>query len=232
MDDEKKEALEPSPREPSGPGPERWERKTSRFWTVVEEVVEKFLWNTRFVIMLGVFGLLMSSMIIFMMGIIETFNLMGTFLGHLVHHGPHFDTIYNDLIVSIITTVDDFLLGTVLLIFGLGTYDLFISRLDPAIHQEDVRPDWMVFGSLEELKSVLGKIVLMILTINFLKWSLKLDAPDPADRIEPISLLWYGAGVALVSLALKWAHAGHDIEGTTLASMRDKHERTIGSDHH
>ena len=61
--------------------------------------------------------------------------------------------------------------------------------------------------TLEELKAVLGKVVLMILTINFLKYSTKFQY-DTA-----LSLLYLGAGIALVSLALRLTR-GHDIDKT------------------
>jgi len=147
--------------------------------------------------------------VVFILGILETCSLTLLFIDNIVNHGIHFEEkVYNDIIIMIITTVDDFLLGIVLLIFGLGTYDLFISRIDPAQEQQDLRPDWLVFNSLDELKSVLGKVVLMILTITFLKFVVNM-AFD-----EPIELLYLGGGIALVSLALKLSH-GKDIAETT-----------------
>jgi uncharacterized membrane protein YqhA len=130
-----------------------------------------------------VIGLLVSSCLIFFVGAIETGNLVVLMVKHVIGHGLHFDSaIYNKIIVHIIMTVDDFLLGTVLLIFGLGTYDLFISRIEIAEETAQSsnirRPDWLKFKSLEELKSILGKVVLMILTINFLKFVVNSDFQD------------------------------------------------------
>jgi len=176
-----------------------------------EHVLEKFLWNFRVIILLGVLGLLVGSLVIFIMGIIETYHLANIFVSHIIHHGTHIDEeLYNTIIVQIITTVDDFLLGIVLLIFGLGTYDLFISRINPAEVQDDIRPNWLVFESLDELKSVLGKVVLMILIINFLKIVVN------TSFAEPIHLLYLGGGIALAALALKWSHTEKDIDRTTM----------------
>ncbi len=123
--------------------------------------------------------------------------------------------IYNELIMAVIKTVDDFLVGIVLLIFGLGSYDLFVSRIDPARDQTDIRPDWLVFGSLEELKSVLGKVVLMILTITFLQVCVNMKFSTPLD------LVYLGAGIAFVSLGLRLTH-GKDINKTTAASIKSE----------
>ncbi|MBN1883443.1 MAG: YqhA family protein [Deltaproteobacteria bacterium] len=176
-----------------------------------ERLLEKFLWNFRVIILLGVLGLLIGSLVIFIMGIIETYHLTNMFITHIIHHGTHIDeNLYNTIIIQIITTVDDFLLGIVLLIFGLGTYDLFISRINPAEVQDDIRPNWLVFESLDELKSVLGKVVLMILIINFLKIVVNTSFE------EPIHLLYLGGGIALAAVALKWSHTEKDIDRTTM----------------
>jgi uncharacterized membrane protein YqhA len=134
--------------------------------------------------------------------------------GHLAHDPAAGLLTYNEMIMGLITVVDDFLIGIVLLIFGLGSYDLFISRIDAALEQGDIRPDWLVFGSLDELKSVLGKVVLMILVINFLRLTIETTFEGP------LHLVYLGAGIALVSLGLKLTH-GKDIE-MTKAVMRVK----------
>jgi len=193
---------------------------------VAESVIESFLWNFRLIIVLGVIGLIVCSTVVFVMGILETYNVVVHLVSHIYHNGLHFHEIYNDVIVGVITIVDDFLLGIVLLIFSLGTYDLFISRIDPAEEQDDIRPDWLVFNSLEELKSVLGKVVLMIMIINFLKYTVNIPLEKPLD------LLYLGGGIALIALSMKWSH-GKDIDHSTIADrMKKKLEEKIeGSDH-
>ena len=172
----------------------------SQLSIAVERTFEKALWYSRFVIVLGVLGLLMASAIVFVLGMIETTSLVGEFSatlwsnhGHLAKDSGRGLLTYDDLIIRVITVVDDFLVGIVLLIFGLGSYDLFISRIDPASRlRADIRPDWLVFGSLEELKGVLGKVVLMILTITFLQVS----RSTCLSRLRSISSI-LAAGIAL-----------------------------------
>lgn len=186
----------------------------------LEFIFEHFLWYFRLVIILGVVGLLLSASVMFIVGALETLHLVSDFVKTMVANHGHFVTAptsglltYNDVIMQVITVVDDFLVGIVLLIFGLGSYDLFISRIDPALTQSDIRPDWLIFTSLDELKAVLGKVVLMILTINFLRFSIELRVS------EPLHLLYLGGGIALVSLALKFSH-GKDINRSTAESRQ------------
>jgi len=209
-------------------------RRRSGFLSAAETAFEHFLWHFRVVIVLGVIGLVTGSCIVFFYGIVETAHLLVSFVktmwlegGHLADDPATGLLTYNAMIMGLITVVDDFLIGIVLLIFGLGSYDLFISRIDAALEQGDIRPDWLVFGSLEELKSVLGKVVLMILIINFLRLTIE-------TKFEgPLHLVYLGAGIALVSLGLKLTH-GKDIE-MTKAVLRvkrdhaeDEHEKPNG----
>ncbi|MEM7111258.1 MAG: YqhA family protein [Chloroflexota bacterium] len=213
--------------------------------TFVERAIEALLWNFRYVVVLTVIGLLISCLVIILIGLAEVINVTGEFITHFFEHGLHFEPIYSTVLLGVITAVDDFLLGVVLLIFGLGTYDLFISHIDPAESQSDLRPDWLVFGSIDELKSVLGKVILMIMAINFLKFVIRIEHSP-----EPLSMLYIGGGIALIALALKWGHEdgghsehAHDIARTTMESRMARkqgvpapqggdHGDSHGSGHH
>ena len=208
-------------------------RRKNKLIELLESCIENFLWNFRLIIILGVIGLLICSAVIFTLGIIETVSIAIDFVANIGGHGlqvhdyapiheqhaavkeivAHTPIAHSDnIIVGIITVVDDFLLGIVLLIFGLGTYDLFISRIDPAEEQEDIRPDWLVFSSLDELKSVLGKVVLMIMIISFLKFVVNIGGTFK----EPVHILYLGLSIAFIALALKWSHS-KDINKSTMA---------------
>ena len=185
----------------------------------IEHIFEQFLWYFRLVIVLGVVGLLLGSSVVFILGILETSHLVVNFFTTLWKNDLHLPVesglglmTYNDLILSVIKIVDDFLVGIVLLIFGLGSYDLFVSRIDP--HATKMTSDrWLVFSSLEELKSVLGKVVLMILTITFLQVCINMEFSTPLD------LMYLGGGIAFVSLGLRLT-LGKDINRTTIDSFK------------
>jgi uncharacterized membrane protein YqhA len=198
-------------------------RKRNGFVSAIERAFEHLLWHFRVVIVLGVIGLVTGSCMVFFYGIVETAHLALSFLktmwaenGRLAHDSSAGLLTYDGMIMGLITVVDDFLIGIVLLIFGLGSYDLFISRIDAALEQGDIRPDWLVFGSLDELKSVLGKVVLMILVITFLRTSIETSFEGP------LHLVYLGAGIALVSLGLKLTH-GKDIEMTKAVLRVKRH---------
>lgn len=168
----------------------------------IERLFEAFLWRGRIVILLAVGCLLVGALVVFLVGALETVSLAAHAIEEVRTHGldlqPEF---YNDVLVNVITLVDILLVGIALLIFGMGTYDLFISRLEPAKQQDDIRSDWFVFDSLDALKDKLGKVVIVILVITFLKFVVHVEFK------EPIELLWLGAGICLVAIGLMF-HSG------------------------
>jgi uncharacterized membrane protein YqhA len=70
-------------------------------------------------------------------------------------------------ITHIVEIVDGFLLASVLLIFSMGLYELFISKIDVAEGTETSN-SVLHTNSLDDLKNRLAKVILMILIVNFL----------------------------------------------------------------
>jgi len=93
----------------------------------VELFFESFLWNTRWLVLIAVLASLLSSFVIFLVGLYEVLHLVFGFLTELSYRN-----FYAKLLSVVIASVDLFLIGTFLLVFSLGLYELFISKIDPA----------------------------------------------------------------------------------------------------
>jgi uncharacterized membrane protein YqhA len=170
---------------------------------LVEEIFETFLFNSRFITMFAVLGSLASSLAMFMKGTLQIINSIVIFYHEILEfhpgaaHGP--DT----MVPSLVASVDNYLFATVLLIFSMGLYELFISKIDPTSRQDETRPNWLKISSLDDLKSSLGKVVLMILIVSFFEQSLNTKYENARD------LLFLGISTLFVSAALYLTHAGH-----------------------
>ncbi len=90
----------------------------------------------------------------------------------------------------------------ILVIFSMGIYELFINKMDPVDKQLDSRPSWLQIDSIDDLKSSLGKVILMILIVSFFEHTLTIEFHDIKD------LLLLGVGILLISVALYLTHAG------------------------
>ena len=167
----------------------------------LESIFESFLFNSRFITLLAVLGSLFSSMVMFIMGTMKIANTVIMFWGQIT--GTQ-DTAHNSgaLVALFVSSVDIYLFATVLLIFSNGLYELFIKRIDATLQYPESRRHWLRVGSLDDLKSSLGKVILMILIVWFFEKSLIIEYHTALD------LLYLGVGILLVAGALYLTHGG------------------------
>ena len=102
--------------------------------------------------------------------------------------------------------VDGYLLAVVLLIFSLGLYELFISDIDQA-HGSKASSKILVINSLDDLKSRLAKVILMIMIVTLFEEAINMHISQPID------LIYMGGSIALIALALYWSHAAEGKHG-------------------
>ena len=91
-----------------------------------EHHFEKILWNLRYVVILSVILSILASITLFFIG---SWDIIYS----IVYQNPLLNTDItnnNNLLFKIISSIDLFLIGIVLLIFGFGVYELFISEID------------------------------------------------------------------------------------------------------
>jgi uncharacterized membrane protein YqhA len=190
--------------------------KTRERQGLVERFFETVLFQSRLVVVLAVVGSLLAAVVMFADGLISIAKASWRFVQHPV--AGHSDVGHEDVSIVFIAAVDSFLFATVLLIFAMGTYELFISEIDPASRTAESRPNWLDIHSLDDLKGAVGKVILMILIVRLFESAVALHYERPLD------LLFLGAAIALVSLALYLVHAGHHPKGhDKAASKADGH---------
>lgn len=168
----------------------------------LEAAFETFLFNSRLIVLLAVVGSLTSSVLMFVRGAIMIWHTAV----HFLHNPGGGHEGGDELSIALISSVDSFLFATVLLIFAMGIYELFISRIDPASRHEDSRPNWLEIHSLDDLKGAVGKVILMILIVRLFETAVKMKYD------APIHLVWLGIAVLFVAAALYLQHAGHKLE--------------------
>lgn len=190
----------------------------------LEELFEGTLWNSRFVILAAVVGSLIAGFVIFYMATVDVFYL----LQHALHYGDSSMTdearkaLHDSTVSHIVEVVDGYLLATVMLIFSLGLYELFISDIDQA-HGSKASSKILVINNLDDLKGRLAKVILMILIVTLFEEALNMKLETPLD------LIYLGGSITLVALALYFSHAaehglakeegGHD----AASDEQDKH---------
>ncbi len=172
----------------------------------LERIFEGALWNSRFVILTAVLGSLLAGFAIFYMASVDVVNLVD----HALHYADVNLTeearkaLHDSTVSHIVEVVDGYLLATVLLIFSLGLYELFISDIDQA-HGSKASSKILVISNLDDLKGRLAKVILMIMIVTLFEQALGMAIESPVD------LVYFGAAIALISLSLYLTHAadGH-----------------------
>lgn len=163
---------------------------------------EMALYNSRYLTVFAVIGSLVSAVALFLRGAMVVFESIRGFFVDLVAGkvNPSYEKMFEELVSS----VDIFLFAQVLIIFAVGVYELFISKIDLISKENDSRPSWLRISSVDDLKSSLGKVILMVLIVAFFKHTLELTK----EQWGPITLLYLSIGILLIAAALYLTHKG------------------------
>ncbi len=173
-----------------------------RFSKRLESLLENALWSSRMVVLVAVLASLMTAFAVFYLATVDTWILVK----EIYHYadvnlsGAARKAIRSQAIAHVVEVIDGYLLATVLLIFALGLYELFISALDQA-RRSEAFAKVLIINNLDDLKSRLGKVILIILIVRFFEQGLKMEFDEPLD------LLAFAGGIALVGLALFLSHS-------------------------
>ena len=130
---------------------------------------ENFLWSTRFIVIIAVVLSIISSISLFLIGgwdIIQATVLNNPLFSQEISNS-------NNLLFKIISSIDLFLIGIVLLIFGFGVYELFISEIDFA--KGKFADSTLKINSLDQLKNKIIKVIIIVLIVKFFEKVLKLS---------------------------------------------------------
>jgi len=163
----------------------------------LERHIEGLLWNSRLVVMSGVIASVFGAFGLFYIATVDSFYTITHILGYA---SPALDSaarmaLRSETITHVVEIVDGYLLATFLLIFGLGLYELFISKIDQAEQAENASRVLLI-TSLDDLKGRLAKVVLMILVVRYFEYALEMQFQTAAD------LLMFAGGITLLGLAL------------------------------
>ena len=105
------------------------------------------------------------------------------------------EAILRQSILREIALIDGYLLGAFMFIFGFGLYELFLADFQEA-RSSQASGRILRIKSLDDLKTRLGKVILIILVVEIFKDAFEIKAESPLD------LLYVAATIALIGLAL------------------------------
>jgi len=165
----------------------------------VEHFFESFLWNTRFFVLLAVIFSMVGGISLFIVASVDVYGVVAEIIHTYTHH-LHPEKFHEIIVGGIIGAVDLYLMAVVMFIFGFGLYELFISEIDVAKRQGASKI--LAIHSLDELKDKLGKVIVMVLVVNFFQRVLFTDYSGALD------LVYFAISILALAIALYFLHKG------------------------
>ena len=158
---------------------------------------ESLLWKSRFVVIVAVITSVLAGLDLFFIVGIDSFRVLIS-LAHSADPAMTPDQregVMRESILRMISLIDGYLLGAFMFIFGFGLYELFLADLQEA-RTSLTSGRILQIKSLEDLKTRLGRVILIILIVEIFKDAYEVKAQSPLD------LLYVAATIALIGLAL------------------------------
>ena len=161
----------------------------------MEKFFEKGLWASRYIVILAVVFSVISAMSLFLIG---SYEIVYTLLHDSPLSAGHQGHSHAKLMSKIIGAIDLYLIGVVLLIFGFGIYELFVSRIDVARKNIDVTI--LEVKNIDELKNKIIKVIIMVLIVSFFKKVLDTSYESPLEMMYfATSIFALSFGVFLIN---------------------------------
>lgn len=158
--------------------------------------VESKLFLIKHIIIAVVFGAAFMAFVLILTGLYEIFLSVEKVMEN---HNE-----IKDISLMVLESVDLFLFGMVMIIFSLGSYDLFISKIDNVGidgRDKSIRPQWLGIKNFGELKALFVKVIILILNIMFLELLIRNSEYFVGENLY--NLLIIPIGVLLMSYSLK-----------------------------
>ncbi len=103
--------------------------------------------------------------------------------------------LYTEAIANIAAVIDGYLFATIMLIFAMGLYELFISKIEIAENNE-LAKRILLIRSIDDLKDRLSKVIFLVLIVKYFEYALH------GSYSTPSSLLQLAAGILMIAGAL------------------------------
>ena len=142
----------------------------------IETTLESTIFQSRWLLAPFYLGLVFSI-----------FLLMVKFAQEVWHLTSHvFDTSEGEVVVGILALVDMSLVGSLLMMIIFSGYEIFVSKIDVADHED--RPDWMGKVDFSGLKLKVISAIVAISAIDLLKTFINIPGELTDDQTR--ALMW------------------------------------------
>ena len=176
---------------------------------------ERALLATRFVIIIPVVVSVLLALAALYVATVDAFYAVTHLVDYASSVSAPSATLRVKLLTSIIKSFDTYLIAAVLLIFAIGLYELFISRLEAA-ERKGFAASQLLVRNLDDLKNRLAKLVLLVLVVEVLQQGLQ------ATYTSALDVLYLAVATLLVGGAIFLGNYLGDHAETDVSKTRDQ----------
>jgi uncharacterized membrane protein YqhA len=161
-------------------------------------IFERLLWSSRLIVIVPVIASLLIAIVMVYLSTVDGWYVLAE-VRHYVDpsmSAAQRSQLHASTIAHVAATIDGYLFATILIIFSLGLYELFIGRIE-AIEHSEVARRLLLIHSIDDLKERLAKVVFLILVVRYFEFALEENVAQ-----SPLELLYLAIGIALIALSL------------------------------
>lgn len=163
------------------------------------KIFESILWSSRYITILPVIFGLTGAVICFVIASYDIFSVMIGSWNYVVN-GDHSLDLHSDAVGVIVGAIDLYLMALILFIFSFGIYELFISEIQAMRNSRQAKV--LEIKSLDELKDKIGKVIVMVLIVNFFQRVLH------ANFQTPLEMGYLALSILALCIGLYFLHKG------------------------
>lgn len=149
---------------------------------------EKGLWLSRYIVILTVVLSILASFSLILIAswdIVEAITIYNPLFSKGIDDN-------NQFLFKIISSIDLFLIGIVLLIFGFGVYELFVKEINFA--KARFIESTLQIKNLDQLKNKIIKVVIIVLIVKYFEKILKLSQ----NFTSPLDILYFSTSILCI----------------------------------
>lgn len=165
----------------------------------MQKIFEKILLSTNKFTLLPVIFCLLGAIVLFVIASYDVWNVLGDVYAYFFK-GVHPENFHSDVVGEIVGAIDLYLMALVLYIFAFGIYELFVSAIEELKNSKQSKV--LEVHSLDQLKDKLGKVIIMVLIVNFFQRVLH------ANFSTPLEMIYLAASILALCLGLYFLHKG------------------------
>jgi uncharacterized membrane protein YqhA len=158
---------------------------------------ERWLWNSRLAVVVAVVASLVVALVMLYVATVDVVYLLAK-VAHYASPALASDErahLHGTIVAQVAAIVDGYLFAAIMIIFGIGLYELFVGKIEAA-EKFNAGSNVLAVRDLDDMKERLAKVIFLILVVRYFEYALEQPIGSALD------LLYLAIGIGLVALSI------------------------------